>query len=498
METSTDRIGEIDVSDRSALPLLRPHVRRELVYLALGAMDVCIITPLYAALLAPVADLGVWSLFAGLLLSIVLIHYLARLSFRFPISSEARSALIAVGILLSGALAVQRLVYPGRGLWSDWIVRLYRHVRQDLFGPEILVFLLAAFLWWRGLVLAQRRLDSSSLAFRFRLGVLLMVVTTGIAGSAAPWPYQRLVFLFFSVSLLGIALARADEIGQQYGGRETPFGFGWLVTMIIVSGIVLAAAAGLTSILTGRALGRVLLPVLRVLQVVVFVLIYALAWLAQFILQPLLTLLERYEVGRALADVFEELSFPEYPSEPGEPSGPPFTSGQMEVIRLVVAVLGALIVLLLVAVSLSRLRAKSRGSSESTHESVWEGLQLRPILDGLRDTGRRGLNNLGKTLAGSRVAHFFAARTIRRTYAHMAALAARRGHPRSVDETPYDYLDTLTAAFPENRRDAALITESYVLVHYGELPERRDDLARVRAAWSRIQDRYSGRARASE
>jgi hypothetical protein len=80
----------------------------------------------------------------------------------------------------------------------------------------------------------------------------------------------------------------------------------------------------------------------------------------------------------------------------------------------------------------------------------------------------------------------------------MAALAARRGHPRSVDETPYDYLDTLAAAFPENRRDAALITESYVLVHYGELPERRDDLARVRAAWSRIQDRYSGRARASE
>ena len=98
---------------------------------------------------------------------------------------------------------------------------------------------------------------------------------------------------------------------------------------------------------------------------------------------------------------------------------------------------------------------------------------------------------MGEALAGSRVLGLFAAQTIRRTYAHLAALAARRGHPRRVDETPYDYLDTLRTAFPENQTDAALITEFYVLVHYGELPERRDDLAQVRAAWSRIQRRYS-------
>jgi hypothetical protein len=494
MEASAN---EIDGTHGAAMRRLRPYLRRELVYVALGAMDTCVTAPLYAALLAPVVDLEVWSLFAGLLLGILVIHYVARLSFQVPISSEARSILIAAGIVLSGAAAVQRFVYPGGGLWSDWIVRLYQQVRQDLFGPEMLIFLLAAFLWWRGLVLAQRRLDSSSVAFRFRLGVLLMVVTTGIAGSAAPWPYQRLVFLFFFVSLLGIALARADEIGQQYGGRETPFGLGWLVTLIAVSGVVLAAAAGLTAVLTGRTLGRVLLPVLRVLQVAVFALVYVLAWLAQFILQPLLTLLERYEVGRALADIFDELSFPDYAPEPGEPSEPFFAPGQMEVIRLAVAVLGALIVLFLVAVSLSRLRAKSKGSTETTHESVWEGLQLRSILDGMRDTSRRGLKGLGDALAGSRVAELFAARTIRRTYAHMAALAARRGHPRSVDETPYDYLETLQSAFPENQRDAALITESYVLVHYGELPESRRDLARVRAAWSRIQRRYRGRIEAS-
>lgn len=482
---------EMDATGKPTMARLTPCIRRELVYVTLGAMDVCVIAPLYVALLAPITDVGVWALFGSLLLAILAIHYVARLSFRFPVGSEARSALIVAGVLLSSALAVQRVVYPGHGLWSRWIISVYQQLRRNLFGPEMRVLLLTAFLWWRGLVLAQRRLDSSSVAFHFRLGVLILVVTTAIAGSMVRWPYQRIVYLFFFISLLGIAMARADEIGQQYGGRESPFGLGWLVTTMVVGSIVLAAAAGLTSVLTGQALGRVLLPVLRVLQVVIFVILYALAWLAQFILQPLVVLLQRYEVGRALADLFDDVSFPDYASEAGEPWAPPFTTDQMEIIRLVVAAVGTLIVLLLVAVSLSRLRARSRGLSEETRESVWDGLRLRSTLDGLLRGSRRGLKQMGEALAGSRVLGLFAARTIRRTYAHLAALAARRGHPRRVDETPYDYLDTLRAAFPENQTDAALITEFYVLVHYGELPERRDDLAQVRAAWSRIQRRYS-------
>ncbi|MGD2143937.1 MAG: DUF4129 domain-containing protein, partial [Anaerolineae bacterium] len=79
--------------------------------------------------------------------------------------------------------------------------------------------------------------------------------------------------------------------------------------------------------------------------------------------------------------------------------------------------------------------------------------------------------------------------TIRRIYAHMAQLAARRGYPRAIDETPYDYLPTLREAFPENQDEVEQITESYVAVHYGELPERREDLYAVRSAWRQIEAR---------
>jgi hypothetical protein len=77
----------------------------------------------------------------------------------------------------------------------------------------------------------------------------------------------------------------------------------------------------------------------------------------------------------------------------------------------------------------------------------------------------------------------------------MASLAAERGYPRAIDQTPYDYLPTLHRAFPESPKEVKEITESYVSVHYGELPEREEELDAVRAAWQRIQQEASPPAR---
>jgi len=470
--------------------------RRELVFLALGTMDVCVITPIYVASLAPLIEIRLWSVLATLLAAIIAIHYLARLSLSISINVRLRSLLIACGVVLSGLLTTHRVLYARIGLWeASWLGSVYRSLRQTVFAPDSVVFLLVAFLWWRGLALAQRRLDSRSVAFRFRLGVVLLAVTTGIAGSKIALPYHHLVFLFFFTSLLGIALARAEEVGQQYGGRQTPFDLGWLTTIVITSTIVLALAAGLTSVLTGRSLGRALSPVLHVVRVLLFVLVYAFAWAAQFLIEPLIALLQRYEIGRALADVFDELTPLRYITEQNGPNEPIFTPEQLEILRLGVAVLGAGIVLLLIAISLYRLQAKWSGPTDEERESVWEGVQLQRSLSKLFERGRQRLNNARDALAHSGLGHRFTALTIRRIYAHTASLAADRGFPRAIDETPYDYLPALERAFPENREDIVQITESYVAVHYGELPERQRDLAVVRSAWRRIRQQAANRQR---
>jgi hypothetical protein len=472
---------------------VRDYARRELVFLALGTMDVCVITPLYATLLVPLIDVKPLSVVLALLAAILTVHYLARLSFSLPIGFWLRSSLTAVGMLTSGLLAIYQILYAHTSLWHlGWVGDIFASLKHNVFAQDILVFSLVVFLWWRGLVLAQRRLDSRSVAFRFRLGVVLLAVTSGIAGTMVPWPHHHFVFLFFFSSLLGISLARAEEVGQQYGGRQSPFSLGWLATLVTVSSIVLLMAAGLTSLLAGETLGRILRPILRVLQVSIFAVILAWAWAAQFLVEPLLALLGRYEIGRVLQELFDQMESPQPLDSENLPREPVFTPEQTATLRVAVAIVGASFLLLIVAISLYRLRARSRGLSNEERESVWDGVHLRSNLDELLKRGRDRLSGVSDALMHSRLRRMFAALTIRRIYAHMAALAAERGYPRAIDETPYDYLPALHKAFPESPQEVTQITESYVDVHYGELPEQEEGLSAVRSAWQRIQWEVSG------
>jgi hypothetical protein len=467
----------------------RSYARRELIFLALGTMDVCVITPLFAALLFPILSVSPWALLLILLGGVLVVHYLARLSFWAPVSPTLRVSLLSLGMLVSGLLIVHHLLYSRAGLLSvTWLNRLFVDLQRGLISQGLLIFVAVVFLWWRGLVLAQRQIDSQSVAFRFRLGVILLAATSIIAGAMVSWPYQMVVFLFFFASLLGIALARAEEVGRQYGGRQSPFDLGWLATLALVSLAVLSLAVGLTLFLNSEIIGRLLRPLLVVFRLIVFVLIYALAWLLQFVVQFLMAIFRRFDFGPAFQDVLDQVQVPEAIEEgPVAPQDPVFTPEQLAALRLTGAVSVALILLGLVALSLYRLRAQRAGRPEEERESVWEGADLRRGVSDLIQRGRRRLGSAAEALGRTRIGRLFAALTIRRIYAHMAALAEERGYPRALDETPYDYLPTLREAFPEHQQEVARITDAYVAVHYGEMPERSEELEAVRAAWQQIR-----------
>jgi hypothetical protein len=77
----------------------------------------------------------------------------------------------------------------------------------------------------------------------------------------------------------------------------------------------------------------------------------------------------------------------------------------------------------------------------------------------------------------------------------MARLAAAQGYPRTPSETPYQYLPSLVRAFPNGEAQTRRITEAYVGVHYGELPETPEDLAAIRAAWAELRASVSEQTR---
>ncbi len=59
---------------------------------------------------------------------------------------------------------------------------------------------------------------------------------------------------------------------------------------------------------------------------------------------------------------------------------------------------------------------------------------------------------------------------------------------RSPSETPYEYLAALAELWPSNRADARLITEAYIKVRYGEVPETEAELQAIRQAWRRLAE----------
>jgi hypothetical protein len=82
---------------------------------------------------------------------------------------------------------------------------------------------------------------------------------------------------------------------------------------------------------------------------------------------------------------------------------------------------------------------------------------------------------------------FLTALSIRRIYANLLRLAAELGYPRSRAQTPYEYLLVLYEALPDSESEVELITEAYVKAHYGQVPDTREELLRIRESWERVR-----------
>ncbi|HUM72409.1 MAG TPA: DUF4129 domain-containing protein, partial [Chloroflexota bacterium] len=82
---------------------------------------------------------------------------------------------------------------------------------------------------------------------------------------------------------------------------------------------------------------------------------------------------------------------------------------------------------------------------------------------------------------------WYTAVSIRRIYKQMMELAEAHGYPKLETQTPYEYLPTLDQAWPQNRPDTRLITDAYVKVRYGEIPETETEMEAIRQAWRHLQ-----------
>ncbi len=388
---------------------------------------------------------------------------------------------IALVIAAVTVLAVVRVELFPAFEWHDfaWLPRALVAILSITRGiaTEHLVTAGVLYVFMRGLGFAQRPLTLWFVGFQFRLGIVVFFLLLVVVGIARPFMLSKpfdptlWIFVYFFVSLLAIALARIEEMGSEmrYGPR-------WVITIFGGIALVLFIGLGILQFFNPNTARWLLLPLapiwLLVTGIVLLLAIpggYLVGWLVE-LFRPIFDKVAQFFVD--LTDLF--------PRDVQETlKTAPESSLWLNVentIKMLIVPLALMIVAYFLARALHR-RMKQIEDETYIREAIGA--------DDKAERVRRGA--LKKPRPPRARAQHIAAESVRRIYAALVAHAADVGLARRVAETPYEFLPRLTHQFPEQAEDIHSITEAYVAVHYGEEDVALEVVARVRAAWERVE-----------
>jgi hypothetical protein len=390
---------------------------------------------------------------------------------------------LLVGVFfISLILASQLMLPPGS---EPLLVQLV-----NLRPAAVLIVAATFWLWWRGANLARDSIDTHTVWQHFQQGLVMLAIGNiylHLALNTSTGFGPILLFLF--ASLMAMAMTRVSHIAEFYGKAQEGLGRRWFFFTLGV--LVLGVSTVVTSLLTGQfstlldQLGLViewlLVPVAFIASLFAYILFYIGVFIGT-ILTPLLPKIQG------------ELLIPTQPPNdllgtqtPGQPAPsifdtPAFATLETLLFWLIVVILVAL---LFGVVGRRYLRRRRTDYDES--EAMLDDRDLLALMrQRLRERARQ-LADLFNPARFSRAQRARAAARIRQIYADFLDLCQELGHARPQPETPFEFQASLQdQIFQGNWPELTLITQAYVKVRYGELPEDQREMDAIEAAWKRL------------
>lgn len=466
-----------------ALMYFRLEPRRELTHVLAGLMEAMWIAPWFAIILPGAQVIPATSVLTFVAFNMLVAIAIVRVLDSRGMWENLRQIVFLVGLLIAVLLGVG-VVFPTveQAPIFETISDNVEAVERIVIPPLVPVLLLVSMVWWRGLRLAITTPTAIRVAFGMRLGILFFF-------ASALFPQAREVTLtalppFFFFGLLGISFARALSL-RELGSQSSSFGPRW-------AGFMIATAGGITLIglLVAALLGGVDPETFaNIIQPILSGVVFLVAFLMTPIFVVVGALIEWVVNAMQSSGMLEEIVTPEVMElAQGDPNQQA-TELERAFQRLLAFLdrfggiqvcVSAVVILIVVAVIVLTIRRQQRASHGDPEER--EDLD-GDALAGLRDMfrwGRDALNNAFNTIGRFGVGRdLFAALTVRRAYAQMVRVAAKGGFPRAVSQTPYEYQAILNTAYPEELAAVDAITQAYVRVHYGEVPENAEALQAV-------------------
>lgn len=388
---------------------------------------------------------------------------------------------IAVIVALGGGGVIA--LGLGAPLWqTDWWQRLLD--RGSPMGLEravaIALVVGGIVLWWRGVHLAQSRRDYDTVLLSCLLGLVVVAgsaITTAVAGVGAA--VEALVFPFFLLGLVALALARLGQVGY---GKELTFGGYWL--MVLTAMVVAVVGLGgwvqmLWAQERGTLPGPVPLPfadfwaslLYRVLVLLFLPMELLINLLRSLLLRPIPFFREGLSgfVEGLQDEVTNKVLLPE---------------GMVLFMKVTAAILGVLLMLWLLGLALQRWRREGQRPEAEERASIWspslfvEDLTslLQSLLGGFHPHQARSAREVDRWAQGS-----WEVRVLFALYRDLLATAEQRGHPRRLWETPCEFQEAMEREL--RWATARPITAAFVQARYGFIAPSHQEVLQLQRLW---------------
>jgi hypothetical protein len=390
-----------------------------------------------------------------------------------------RQTIFAVWIALIFMASLKWLVWPESDLSLFQTLREYViSLSKPPFDYGLIWNLvLMALLIWQGASLANSRGSLPDTIRGFKAGILLLLLH-GLAYSTEINLENSLpVLIFLALGLIATSVNRMADLIPLRGGR-LPTSTGWWWAAIVVAALLLIAVSlALVGLLESAVrigvfvlIGLAILPIILGIVGVGLLIGLIISWIVPQFTLPVADFVD--SLGNTTISVFYQERLMKNLAKAGR-----YTAGEYLVPALGVVALLIVLALIFFALQPQR-RWFRRAVLEENVSSIFGRLRPRlrqaPPLDGQK----RGWNRAGRMLAAAR---------IRRIYAGLMELCETIGSPRPPAATPLEFLPVLRQVFPDHASGADLITDAYLKVRYGGVPESAEEVEQVETAWKAIR-----------
>lgn len=477
-----------------SLLLVPLNPKRGIIYALLVLAEAGWLTAISLALVAIAAPPTGW--FLAVTSAVAVAILLGWLTDAYQIPLDAARGL---GLILAGGVwlfLLKTALYPTVHLWQiGWMGQFFRDMLADGSVRTATAWIGAAtgYIWWRGLFLGHTppELPIARPTLIFGAGGFIVALLLGNLQPALA-PSLALVLLFFCCTLLALSLSHTQTIAEYHGDRAMGRWRSRVLNGIAATAGVLVGAIVLGSILS--------LPVLdSVMGVLAIGLGYLLKPLAAIFIWLVMKLGPLIE---ALINWLRAIAAAGNDAAIAPTAAPAATSAPIELtpansqpvwwakytIWMWWALAAAMVVWLFYHFTGAlRQRYRPRSTENGLATETTSIAEEKSDSDGWFSAGKKRLGEWMKLIRQFGIGReLHAAATIRRIYAALIVLAAQQGLQRAESETPLEFLAVMQAEWQSLAEPLAVITNAYINVHYGQLPENAAGLNAVKQAWETV------------